>query len=86
MLGGAFWLAVPKGEVQGFGESWLWPAGRIVQAFVAVLVWGVAGIAFVAAAYGFWGCPWLASAIWVGSRQRWSPCCCGRARSRSAPT
>ncbi len=69
MLGGAVWLAVPKGRHQGFGDSWLLArAGRTVQSVVAVLLWGTSGLAFVAAAYAFWSyAPWLDSAILVGA-------------------
>jgi hypothetical protein len=69
MIGGAVWLAVPKGRHQGFGDSWLLArAGRTVQSVVAVLLWGTSGLAFVAAAWAFWSsAPWLDSAILVGA-------------------
>jgi hypothetical protein len=69
MIGGAVWLAVPKGRHQGFGDSWLLArAGRTVQSVVAVVLWGTSGLAFVAAAWAFWSsAPWLDSAILVGA-------------------
>ncbi len=69
MIGGAVWLAVPKGRHQGFGDSWLLArAGPTIQSIVAVLLWGVSGAAFVGAAYAFWSsAPWLDSAILVGA-------------------
>ena len=69
MIGGGVWLAVPKGRHQGFGDSWLLVrAGGVVQAIVAVVLWCGSGVAFVAAAYGFWtSAVWFDSAIWVGA-------------------
>jgi hypothetical protein len=69
MIGGAVWLALPKGEHKGFGDSWLLARlGRVPQALVAVALWGVSGVAFIFAAYGFWSsASWFSAAIYVGA-------------------
>lgn len=69
MLGGGIWLAISKGQRPGWGESWLLaPAGPAVQSVVAVLVWGVSGLAFIAAAYAFWSsAPWFDTTIYIGA-------------------
>ena len=69
MIGGALWLAVPKGDPRGFGDSWLLVRmGRTAQAVIAVLLWGGSGVAFVAAAYAFWtAAPWFDTVVLVGA-------------------
>jgi hypothetical protein len=69
MIGGGVWLAVSKGQQQGWGDSWLLArTGRAVQSVVAVLLWCGSGLAFVAAAYAFWtSAPWLDGAVFVGA-------------------
>jgi hypothetical protein len=69
MIGGAVWLALPKGEHRGFGDSWLLiRLGRVPQEIIAVVLWGTAGVSFVAAAYGFWSsASWFSTAIFVGA-------------------
>jgi hypothetical protein len=69
MVGGGIWLAVSKGQRQGWGESWLLAStGPTLQSVIAILLWGVSGIAFISAAYAFWtSAPWFDTAIYVGA-------------------
>lgn len=69
MLGAAGYLPWSmRGPKSDFvGASWLLGSG-VPAIIVGVVLWGVAGVGFVAAAVGFWqGAEWWRLAAWAGS-------------------
>lgn len=66
MLGAAGYL--PFDAKRSFiGESWLF-GGEGLSSIAGVVVWGIAGLGYLAAAIGFWrDTPWWQAAAWVGA-------------------
>lgn len=69
MVGAAGYLPWSMSSTKGdfIGSSWLLGNGTLAV-IVGVVVWAVAGAAFVAAGIGFWrGDEWWRTAAWAGS-------------------